>query len=133
MSQPTVVIAEDEARILQALCFIVEREGGRSVGVGDGQAALDAVRREQPVLVVLDVMMPGLSGWEVCRRLRAEPATATLPIVKLTALGQQQHEQQALAVGATQYIRKPFDPRAMRELIVAHLAGSSKPSDGDAE
>ncbi len=133
MSQPTVVIAEDEARILQALCFIVEREGGRSVGVGDGQAALDAVRREQPVLVVLDVMMPGLSGWEVCRRLRAEPATATLPIVMLTALGQQQHEQQALAVGATQYIRKPFDPRAMRELIVAHLAGSGKPSDGDAE
>lgn len=125
MSQATIVIAEDEARILKALCFIVEREGGRAVGVGDGQAALDAVRREVPVLVILDVMMPGLSGWEVCRQLRADPATADLPIAILTALGQQQHEAQATAAGATWYIRKPFDPGAMRELIVEHLGGAT--------
>lgn len=119
---PCVVIAEDEVRILQALCFIVEREGGRAVGVTDGQAALAAARREGPVLVLLDVMMPGLSGWEVCRALRAEPATATLPIVILTALGQQQHEAVARAAGATLYLRKPFDPRAVRDLIREYLA-----------
>lgn len=130
MSQPTVVIAEDEGRILKALCFIVEREGGRAVGVSDGNAALEAARNESPVLVILDVMMPGLSGWDVCRQLRAEPDTASLPIVILTALGQQQHEQQAMAAGATQYIRKPFDPRAMRELIVEHLGAQSA---GEAE
>ena len=123
MSQATIVIAEDESRILRALCFIVEREGGRAVGVGDGQAALDAARNESPVLVILDVMMPGLGGYDVCRQLRADPATADLPIVILTALGQQQHEQEARAAGATPSIRKPFDPRAMRDLIVEHLRG----------
>lgn len=117
----TIVIAEDEPRILRSLCFIVEREGGRAVGVADGHAALAAVRAEQPVLVILDVMMPGMTGYEVCRTLREEPRFADLPIVILTALGQAEHERQATEAGATRYIRKPFDPRALREMIRGYL------------
>lgn len=122
MSRPTVVVAEDEPRILRSLCFIVEHEGGRAVGVADGDAALEAIRRERPVLVILDVMMPRLSGYDVCRRLRARPETADLPVVILTALGQAEHERLALECGATAYIRKPFDARNLRELILSYLA-----------
>ncbi len=93
MSPPAVVIAEDEPRILRSLCFMVDREGGRAVPVTDGHQAVEAVRRERPVLVILDVMMPGLTGYEVCRRLRDDPDLFELPIVILTALGQAEHEQ----------------------------------------
>jgi DNA-binding response OmpR family regulator len=120
--QRTIVIAEDEPRILRSLAFIVEREGGRAVGCEDGQQALDAIRRERPVLAIIDVMMPQLDGLAVTRAVRGDPHLAGLPIVILTALGQADHERQALEAGATRYIRKPFDPRALRELIVGYLA-----------
>lgn len=121
-----MVIAEDEPRILRSLCFMVDREGGRAVPVTDGHQAMEAVRRERPVLVILDVMMPGLTGYEVCRRLRDDPELAELPIVILTALGQAEHEREALAAGATRYLRKPFDPRELRDLISASLAGGGQ-------
>ncbi len=133
MSQPVVVIAEDEPLILRSLCFIVEHEGGRAVGVADGRAALAAVRRERPVLVVLDVMMPYLQGDEVCRQLRADPAFAHLPVVLLTALGQAEHERLALEAGATHYVRKPFDPPSFRDLVVGYLRGGGETSDGAAD
>lgn len=123
MSRPVIVIAEDEPRIARALAFVVEHEGGRPVVVRDGQAALDAVRRERPVLLVLDLMMPLKDGLAVTRELRAEPDYERLPILVLTALGQAETEREALAAGATLFMRKPFDPRAFRELVLDYLRG----------
>jgi two-component system alkaline phosphatase synthesis response regulator PhoP len=121
MTPPLVVIAEDEPRLLASLAFIVQREGGRAVGVDNGLAALEAIRRERPVLALLDVMMPGLDGLAVTRAVRAEPELADLPIAVITALGQAEHERQAIAAGATVYIRKPFDVAALRDLIASYL------------
>jgi DNA-binding response OmpR family regulator len=121
MDRPVVVIADDEPRILASLAFIVEREGGRAVTVADGLAALEAIRRERPVLALLDVMMPGLDGLAICRTLCADPEFAGLELVVITALGQADHERQALEAGASRYIRKPFDARAVRDLVQARL------------
>ncbi|MBI2298410.1 MAG: response regulator [Armatimonadetes bacterium] len=123
MSRPAVVIAEDEPRILRSIAFIVEREGGRAVGAGDGVEALEAIRRERPVLAVVDVMMPRQSGLELTRELRADPAFECLPILILTAVSQPETEAEAMAAGATLFLRKPFDPRALRELLVSYLRG----------
>lgn len=123
---PRVVIAEDEPRILRSLAFIVEREGGLPVACNDGRAALEAILADPPRLAILDLMMPGLDGLAVCRAVRAEPRLRELPILVVTALGQKTHEQEALAAGATAYVRKPFDPRRLRDQIVAYL----QPIDG---
>jgi DNA-binding response OmpR family regulator len=118
-----VVIAEDEPRLAASLAFIVEREGGRAVVTDNGLEALDAIRRERPVLALVDVMMPGIDGLELTRRVRAEADIADLDIIILTALGQADHERQALAAGASRYVRKPFDVRALREIIAAAVGG----------
>jgi len=116
-----VVIAEDEPHILTSSAFIAEREGGQAIEARDGSAALAAVRQSPPVLAILDVMMPAPDGLEVTRQLRADPQFAELPIVVLTAMNEPTIEQAAKAAGATYYLRKPFDPRALRELIVSYL------------
>lgn len=121
MSRPVVVIAEDEPHILKSIAFIVEREGGQPVEARDGASALAAVRRTPPVLAILDVMMPAPDGLEVTRQLRADPDFAELPIVVLTAMNEPDIERAAKEAGATYYLRKPFDPRALRELIVSYL------------
>ncbi|MCC7494406.1 MAG: response regulator [Fimbriimonadaceae bacterium] len=120
------MIAEDEPLILRSLCFLVDHEGGRAVGVGDGQAALDAVRRERPVALLVDIMMPRLGGLDVCRTLRADAATAALPILVLTALGQREHEALAREAGADHYMRKPFDARALQQWLRPHLAAAGR-------
>jgi len=122
MSAKVVVIADDEPRLLASLAFIVQREGGQAVTAPDGEAALAAIRAHRPVLALLDVMMPGLDGLEVTRRVRADLELAALPIVVITALGQADHERQALEAGATRYLRKPFDVVALRDLIADYLA-----------
>lgn len=121
--RPRVVIAEDEPRLLRSLMFIVEREGGQPIGCADGRAALEAILTESPCLAILDLMMPGLDGLAVCRAVRADPRVADLPLLVVTALGQKSHEQEALAAGATAYLRKPFDPRLLRDRIAAYLRG----------
>ena len=123
MSQ-NVVIAEDEPLILRSLCFIVQKEGGRPVGVTDGLAALAECRATRPALVILDVMIPGLGGYDVCRELRRDPLTADLPILIVTALGQAEHEQMAAEAGATKYLRKPFDARQVRDLVIHYLTAA---------
>ena len=76
-----VLIADDEANIVISLEFLMQREGHRVTIARDGDAALEAIRRERPDLVLLDVMMPGMSGYEVCAAIRANPAHAMLPVV----------------------------------------------------
>lgn len=103
-----ILLIEDEGNILEAITFILSRAGWEVQGHGNGATALDAVRRVTPDLVVLDVMLPGRSGLDILRDLRADVATADLPVLMLTARGQAKDRETALELGATAYLTKPF-------------------------
>ena len=103
-----VLLAEDEPNIVTSLSFVLER-AGFEVGVqSDGQQAWAAVLERPPDVMVLDVMMPGLDGYEILRRLRADEKTAHVPVLMLTAKGQREDRRTALECGANKFITKPF-------------------------
>lgn len=118
-----VLIADDEPNILISLEFLMQREGHQVLLARDGQEALEAIRRERPALVLLDVMMPGKSGLEVCQAVRADETLAGVKIVLLTAKGRDTDLAQGLGVGADAYITKPFSTRELaarvREMLGA--------------
>jgi DNA-binding response OmpR family regulator len=103
-----VLIAEDEPSILDSLDFILRRAGYSIESVSDGDAALAAIRRRRPRLVVLDVMLPKRSGFEVLKQIRADDLTRDLPVMILTAKGQVQDRQIAEELGASSFITKPY-------------------------
>lgn len=103
-----VLIAEDEPSILELLDFILKRAGWTIGAVTDGEAALEAVRRLRPRVLVLDVMLPKRSGFEVLKQLRGEAATRTLPVLILTAKGQQQDRRIAEELKADAFVTKPY-------------------------
>lgn len=110
---PRVLVVEDEPDIAALIAYQLTREGFRVETASNGTDALTAVNREIPDLVVLDRMLPGLSGDEVLRALRQEPATATLPVLILTARREQEDRIQGLELGADDYLTKPFSPREL--------------------
>ena len=103
-----VLIAEDEPSILESLDFILRRAGFSIASVTDGDAALAAVRRERPRMLVLDVMLPKRSGFDVLKQLRADETTRDLPIMVLTAKGQAQDRRIAEELGASSFVTKPY-------------------------
>ena len=119
-----VLVADDDADIRDLVVFKVEQLGVEVVAVGDGQAALDAVRERRPDLAVLDVSMPGLSGIDVCRMIRAEPEIAGTPVIMLTARVQEQDVEQGFTAGADDYVTKPFSPRELVSRVQALLSRS---------
>jgi len=116
-----VLIADDDPAIRDLVVFQLQAEGHRCVAVGDGEAALAAMREHAPDLAILDVSMPGMSGFEVCRELRADPALAWMPVLVLTASVQGSDVTQGFASGADDYVVKPFDPRELSERVRAML------------
>jgi DNA-binding response OmpR family regulator len=103
-----VLIAEDEPSILESLDFILRHAGYSIASVTDGEAVLSAIRRDRPRLVVLDVMLPRRSGFEVLKQIRADAATRDLPVLILTAKGQAQDRQIAEELGASSFVTKPY-------------------------
>ncbi|MGJ8527140.1 response regulator transcription factor [Maritalea sp.] len=103
-----VLIVEDEPSILDSLDFILTRAGWRISAVTDGEAAISAVSELSPTIVVLDVMLPRKSGFEVLKHLRDQPSTKNLPILILTAKGQQQDRKTAEDLGASGFVTKPY-------------------------
>ncbi|MGB3339260.1 MAG: response regulator [Devosia sp.] len=103
-----ILIAEDEPSILESLDFILRRAGWTISAVTDGDAALEAVRRLKPRVLVLDVMLPKRSGFEVLKHIRADPETRALPVLILTAKGQQQDRRIAEEFGANVFVTKPY-------------------------
>lgn len=112
-SVPRVLVVEDEPDIAALIAYQLTREGFRVETAGSGTEALDAVSREVPDLVVLDRMLPGLSGDEVLERLKAEPATSNVPVLVLTAKREQEDRIEGLELGADDYLTKPFSPREL--------------------
>ena len=121
----TVLIADDEPNIVISLEFLMKREGHRVLVARDGVQALDTIRRERPDLVLLDVMMPGRSGFEVCQAVRADEALAGTKILLLTAKGRDTDLAQGLGVGADGYMTKPFSTRELAERVRALLAAGA--------
>jgi DNA-binding response OmpR family regulator len=101
-----VLLVEDEANIAEAIRFILTRDGWRVTHLADGVAALDLLQREPPDLVILDHMLPGMSGLEILSALRADPGTRTLPVMMLTARGRDR--EAAERAGADRFMSKPF-------------------------
>ena len=114
----TILVVDDEPKIVDIVRAYLARDGFRVVVAGDGAAALQAFRRERPALVVLDLMLPGMSGWDVCREVRRE---SEVPIVMLTARDDVTDTVLGLELGADDYVTKPFEPRELVARVRAHL------------
>ena len=121
MKRETIVVIEDESDILDVIEYNLAREGYRVRTYRDGEQGLLAVRRDAPDLVLLDLMLPGLDGLEVCRRLKQDPVTRAIPIVMVTAKGEESDVVLGLGVGADDYIAKPFSPKELVARVGAVL------------
>jgi len=120
----SILIADDEPNIVLSLEFVLEEEGYRVRIARDGQEALDALAAELPDLVLLDVMLPRVSGFEVCERIRADPRWRGLRVVMLSAKGREVEVRKGLALGADAYVTKPF---AIKELLAEVAAQLARP------
>jgi len=105
----TILVVDDDPEIVTMLSLRLGKRGYRVISATDGNAAVASAQRERPDLVVLDVMMPGKTGWEVARNLRHDPVTEQVKIVMLTAIGEQVNEMTSPLYGADAHIDKPFE------------------------
>lgn len=112
-----VLLIEDEPNIVEAVGFILSRDGWRISSHANGETAMEAVRRASPDAIVLDVMLPGRSGYDVLEALRADVRTRAIPVLMLTARGQARDRQLAQQLGATRFMTKPFSNDALRAAL----------------
>lgn len=119
-----IVVADDDEDIRELVAFKLRQGGHDVVAVADGAAAVAACQEQRPALALLDVMMPGMSGLDAARALRADEGTASVPVIMLTARAQESDIEQGFAVGADDYITKPFSPRELASRVAAVLARS---------
>jgi DNA-binding response OmpR family regulator len=120
-----VLIVDDEPNIVLALELLMKREGYEVLSVGDGERAVEAAGSFRPDLILLDVMMPRMDGYEVCQRLRSDAALKGIFIVMLTAKGREVEREKGLALGADVYITKPFSTREVVRKVKEMLASTS--------
>jgi two-component system alkaline phosphatase synthesis response regulator PhoP len=115
-----ILIADDQVHIRILLAQTLEDfedAGAKLLSAGDGLDAWSMAQSEQPDLIILDVMMPGLSGFEVCQRIRSDPVLSRAHVIILTARGQDEDRERSVKVGANEYITKPFDPDHLVERV----------------
>ena len=117
----SVLVVDDEEDLLELVRYNLTREGYRVTGVGTGEDALKAARKQPPDLIVLDLMLPAVDGLEVCRRLKSDPKTRDIPIIMLTAKSEESDMVAGLERGADDYISKPFSPRVLSARVKALL------------
>lgn len=128
MASETILVVDDEANIRDLARLYLEKDGYKVVTAVDGQQALDIIRQNPPTLMVLDLMLPGLDGWEVCRRVRTD--NNPLPILMLTARNEDIDKIVGLEMGADDYLTKPFNPREMVARVRAILRRAAPASSG---
>ncbi len=124
-----VLIIDDEVDIVALVRYHLEKEGIQCLEGTDGSSALRLVREHRPDLLVLDLMLPGLDGLEICRQLRRDSATARLPIIMLTAKAEEVDRVVGLEMGADDYVVKPFSPRELLARVKAILRRAQEPID----
>jgi two-component system alkaline phosphatase synthesis response regulator PhoP len=126
-----ILIVDDEKDIVDLVAYNLEKEGHEVLKAYDGERAIQIVRSKAPDLVILDLMLPGIQGLEVCKRLRQDPSTALIPIIMLTAKGDEIDKILGLEVGADDYITKPFSVKELQARIKAVLRRSEAPRAAD--
>ncbi len=112
-----VLLVEDEPNIIEAVGFILARDGWSVATHANGMTANDEIKRVRPDVLVLDVMLPGRSGFEVLRELRADPLFQALPVLMLTARGQEKDRAEAQKLGATRFMTKPFSNAELLDVV----------------
>ena len=117
MSKGKILVVDDEIYIVHILDFSLGMEGYEVITALDGEAALEKVKVEKPDLIVLDIMMPKLDGYEVCKTIKANADTQNIPVILLSAKGRNADQKMGFDVGADDYITKPFSPRKLVERI----------------
>jgi two-component system alkaline phosphatase synthesis response regulator PhoP len=117
----TILIVEDEKDIVKMLDYNLKKEGFKTLSAHDGEDALDLASKDTPDLIILDLMLPGMDGLEVCKTLKKENRTASIPIIMLTAKSQESDKIVGLELGADDYVTKPFSPRELIARIKAVL------------
>jgi two-component system phosphate regulon response regulator PhoB len=127
-----VLVVDDEKEILKLVKYNLEKEGYSVVGVTSGEDALAATRIKMPDVLVLDLMLPGVDGLEVCRRLKGDLTTRQIPIIMLTAKGSEADIVTGLELGAADYVTKPFSPRVLTARLRAVLRRDSQTTEEDA-
>ena len=120
----SVLVVDDEPNIVQSLEFLMTAAGFEVRIAHDGDAALAAVAEQVPDLVLLDVMLPGRDGYEVCREIRANPDWQAVRIIMLTARGRQSERQRGIDLGADAYVTKPFSTRDLVEQVKQFASGN---------
>jgi DNA-binding response OmpR family regulator len=123
-----ILLVDDEPNILELAKLYLEREGFRTLAVSDGQSAIDRVAKDSPALMILDLMLPKVDGYEVCRRVRAK---SDLPIIMLTARDEDIDKIIGLELGADDYVTKPFNPRELVARVKAILRRSERTSKAE--
>ena len=125
MAKGRILVVDDEIYIVHILDFSLGMEGYEVLTALDGEQALEKARAEKPDLIVLDIMMPKLDGYETCKILKADAETKDIPVILLSAKGRNVDQKIGFEVGADDYITKPFSPRKLVERINAILGQSS--------
>lgn len=127
MAKQSILVVEDEEDIRELISYNLAREGFKVSSVASGEAALKAVKTALPDLVLLDLMLPGLDGLEICRQIRAHAASSRVPVLMVTAKGEEADVVTGLELGADDYIVKPFSPRVLLARVRAALRRSDAP------
>ena len=118
-----ILIVDDEPHILRSLGFVLNKAGYEVLQARSGQEALELVQEKSPDLIFLDIMMPEVDGYEVCRRVKASDESAQTYVIMLTAKGQESDREKGLGVGADEYLTKPFSPAKITERVREITAG----------
>ena len=121
MHDKQILVVEDEEDILELVCFNLKKEGYQVRGVSSGEEALQEVERQIPSLIILDLMLPGADGFDVCKSLRSDSRTKTVPVIMLTARSEEADIVIGLELGADDYLTKPFRPRELIARVRAIL------------
>jgi two-component system alkaline phosphatase synthesis response regulator PhoP len=121
-----ILIVEDDPSVLRATSYILEKEGYQVLTAQNGLEGLKKAREDNPDLLILDVMLPGIDGFEICHSLRSEPETAGLPILMFSAKGQESDKATGLKVGADEYMTKPVDREVMLNKVAAWLSAKGR-------
>lgn len=130
MTNKTILLVEDDQAIREMVVFALEKDGFDVLEAEDSNTAMVAIANHRPDLVLLDWMLPGASGLEICRQLKRDEATRDLPVIMLTARGEEDDRVQGLEIGADDYVSKPFSVRELLARIKAVLRRASPEQDG---
>jgi two-component system phosphate regulon response regulator PhoB len=133
MAKETVLVIDDEKDLIELVRYNLEKEGFRVLSALDGEAGMSIATEESPDAVVVDVMLPGIDGLDVCRRLRASSRTSRIPVIMLTAKSSESDRIVGLELGADDYVTKPFSPRELAARLKAVLRRTSGQREQPAE